>query len=72
MINGPINGQTFRIWAEEVLAPVLHSGDIVVLDNLGSYKIVWIEAAMAAAGRNGATCRPTFQISIPLNRSSPK
>lgn len=48
VIDGPINGQTFRIWVEEVLVPVLHPGDIVVLDNLGSHKVTGIEEAMTA------------------------
>jgi transposase len=46
----PINGQTFCTWVDEVLVPVLHSGDIVVLDNLGSHTVAGIEVAMAAAG----------------------
>lgn len=50
VIDGPINGQTFRTWVEEVLVPMLRPGDIVVLDNLGSHKVAGIEAAMAAAG----------------------
>jgi transposase len=50
VIDGPINGQTFRTWVEEVLVPVLQPGDIVVLDNLGSHKVAGIEEAMAAAG----------------------
>lgn len=50
VIDGPINGQTFRTWVEEVLVPALHPGDIVVLDNLGSHKVAGIEEAMTAAG----------------------
>lgn len=50
VIDGPINGQAFRTWVEEVLVPVLQPGDIVVLDNLGSHKVTGIEEAMAAAG----------------------
>lgn len=50
VIDGPINGQTFRTWVEEILVPVLHPGDIVVLDNLGSHKVAGIEEAMTAAG----------------------
>lgn len=45
-----MNGQTFRTWVEQVLVPVLHPGDIVVLDNLGSHKVAGIEEAMAVAG----------------------
>lgn len=39
-----------RTWVEEVLVPVLHPGDIVVLDNSGSHKVAGIEEAMTAAG----------------------
>jgi transposase len=50
VIDGPINGQTFRTWVEAVLVPVLQPGDIVVLDNLGSHKVAGIEEAITAAG----------------------
>jgi transposase len=50
VIDGPINGQTFRTWVEQVLVPVLHPRDIVVLDNLGSHKVAGIAEAMTAAG----------------------
>jgi transposase len=36
--DGPINGELFTIHVEQVLAPTLAEGDIVVLDNLGSHK----------------------------------
>jgi transposase len=38
VIDGPINGELFALYAEQVLAPTLDRGDIVVLDNLGSHK----------------------------------
>jgi len=38
IIDGPINGELFTIYAEQVLAPILAKGDIVILDNLGSHK----------------------------------
>lgn len=50
VIDGAINGATFRTWVEEVLVPVLHPGDIVVLDNLGSHKVAGIEEAIRTAG----------------------
>ena len=34
VLDGPIDGCTFAAWAENVLAPTLSPGDIVVLDNL--------------------------------------
>jgi len=38
IIDGPINGELFTIYAAQVLAPTLAKGDIVILDNLGSHK----------------------------------
>ena len=38
LIDGPINGERFRLYVEKVLVPSLRPGDIVILDNLGSHK----------------------------------
>jgi transposase len=38
VIDGPVNGELFALYAGKVLAPALNKGDIVVLDNLGSHK----------------------------------
>ena len=35
VIDGPINGITFRAWVEQFPIPKLQPGDVVVLDNLG-------------------------------------
>ena len=48
MIDGPINGELFRLYIEQVLAPTLSPGDIVVLDNLGSHKGKAARAAVRA------------------------
>ncbi len=37
VIDGPINGESFRAYVEQVLVPVLAQGNIVVMDNLGSH-----------------------------------
>jgi transposase len=50
VIDGPIDGQAFRVWVQQELAPVLHPGDIVVLDNLGSHKVAGIAEAIQAKG----------------------
>jgi transposase len=49
VIDGPINGMSFRAYVEQVLAPILKPGDIVVMDNLGSHKGRAIRAAIRAA-----------------------
>ncbi len=50
LIEGPINGQRFKIYVEQVLLPTLQPGDIVVIDNLGSHKGKVIRQALRAAG----------------------
>ena len=37
-LEGPIDGDSFRLYVEKVLLPTLRPGDIVVLDNLGSHR----------------------------------
>jgi transposase len=50
MIDGPINGERFRIYVEQVLAPTLAPGDIVVMDNLSSHKAKAIRQAIRKVG----------------------
>ena len=33
LIEGPINGETFRLYIDRVLVPTLRPGDIVVMDS---------------------------------------
>jgi transposase len=48
VLDGAMNGEAFRIYAEQVLAPVLQPGDIVVMDNLASHKIAGVREAIQA------------------------
>jgi len=50
VIDGPINGELFMLYVEEVLAPTLAEGDVVILDNLGSHKGKAARAAIRARG----------------------
>ena len=50
VIDGAMNGDIFRAYVEQVLAPTLKSGDIVILDNLGSHKVTGVRAAIEARG----------------------
>lgn len=50
LIDGPINGERFLLYAEKVLAPTLKPGDIVIMDNLGSHKGKAVRRAIRAAG----------------------
>jgi transposase len=50
LIDGPIDGQSFLQYVEQVLGPTLKPGDIVIIDNLGSHKSKAVRAAIGAAG----------------------
>jgi transposase len=50
VFDGPINGECFRAYVEQLLVPVLEPGDIVVMDNLGSHKSAAIRHMIRAAG----------------------
>ena len=38
LLDGPIDGDSFKTYVEQVLVPTLKPGDIVIMDNLGSHK----------------------------------
>ena len=50
VLDGPINGESFKIYVEKVLAPTLAEGDLVIMDNLGSHKGKAIRQAIRATG----------------------
>jgi transposase len=49
-LDGPMDGETFRAWTEQFLAPVLKPNDIVVMDNLPAHKVAGIRQAIEAQG----------------------
>ena len=50
VLDGPINGQSFLAYVEQLLVPTLARGDIVIMDNLGSHKGKAVRRAIRAAG----------------------
>lgn len=50
LLDGPIDGESFRLYVERVLVPTLHPGDIVIMDNLSSHKSAAVRQAIRAAG----------------------
>ncbi len=48
--EGAVNGDIFRVFVEQVLAPTLREGDVVVMDNLPSHKVRGIEEAIQSRG----------------------
>lgn len=50
LLDGPINGERFRVYVENILVPTLLPGDVVLMDNLGSHKGHAIRHAIRKAG----------------------
>ena len=50
VLDGPINGDWFLAYVEQVLVPTLKPGDVVVMDNLGSHKGKAVRRAIRQAG----------------------
>jgi transposase len=50
LFDGPINGESFLAYVDQVLTPILAPGDIVIMDNLGSHKGQAVRAAIRKAG----------------------
>jgi transposase len=50
VIDGAMNGETFRAYIEQFLAPTLAHGDIVIMDNLPSHKVAGVREAIEARG----------------------
>jgi len=50
LIDGPMNGNAFLAYVEQILAPSLEPGDIVVLDNLSAHKVPGVREAIEATG----------------------
>jgi transposase len=50
IIDGAMNGQVFLAYVEQILAPTLSRGDIVILDNLASHKVAGVCEAIERCG----------------------
>lgn len=50
LLDGPTNGRRFCSYVTETLVPVLHPGDIVVINNLPAHKVAGVRDAIEAAG----------------------
>ena len=50
VFDGPINGECFRAYVEQILVATIKPGDIVIMDNLGSHKAKVIRQVIKKAG----------------------
>ena len=64
VLDGPINGDAFRIYVETQLVPTPGRGDIAVMCNLGSHKTEAARAAIQDAGPHPLLLPPSSAGSI--------
>lgn len=50
VLEGAMNGETFRAYIEQILAPTLRSGDIVFMDNVPVHKVAGVREAIDERG----------------------
>lgn len=50
VLDGPMNGAWFLTYVEQVLAPTLKPGDVVIMDNLAAHKSTPVRDAIRAVG----------------------
>jgi transposase len=50
VLEGAMTGELFRAYVEQMLAPSLRPGDVVVLDNLPVHKVAGVREAIQAVG----------------------
>jgi len=51
-VDGAVNGDIFTAFVEQVLAPTLKPGDLVVMDNLSAHKVQGVREAIEAVDAN--------------------
>lgn len=50
LFDGPMDGECFFAYVDQMLGPTLQAGDIVVMDNLASHKVEGVRERIEAAG----------------------
>jgi len=50
VLDGPMDGDSFLAYVDQILVPTLQPGDIVVADNLAAHHVDGVRDAIAAAG----------------------
>ena len=64
LLDGPMNGASFLAYVEQILAPTLRRGDMVIMDNVSVHKVAGVREAIEACG---ATLRYLPPYSLDLN-----
>jgi transposase len=67
-----IDGRSFLAYIEQVLAPTLRAGEIVVLDNVSTHKVVGVREAIEAKGAKVLYLPPYSPDFNPIEKSFSK
>ncbi len=58
VLDGPMTGAWFRAYVEQMLAPALSPGDVLVMDNLAAHKVAGVREAIQAVGASALYLPP--------------
>lgn len=58
LFDGPINGENFRAYVEQVLLPTLRAGDVVVMDTSAATRAKSCERPSDQSSRDGCSFLP--------------
>ncbi len=50
LLEGPMTGQSFSAYVDQVLAPTLKRGDILIMDNVPTHKVRGVREALQVRG----------------------
>jgi transposase len=50
VLDGPMDGECFLAYVEQILAPTLRPGDVVVMDNLPAHRVSGVRSAIERVG----------------------
>jgi transposase len=67
-VEGATDGDVFLVYVKRVLAPTLHAGDIVIMDNLGAHKVDGVKEAIEACGASVLYLPPYSPDLSPIER----
>lgn len=71
-IDGALDGESFLAYVEQLLAPTLSTGDVVVMDNVRTHKVAGVREAIEANGANVLYLPPYSPDFNPIEKSFAK
>jgi len=59
LLDGPLDGESFAAWLEQMLIPALRPGDVVVMDNLPTHRVRGV-SRLFETSRHGLLYLPPY------------